>query len=119
MQFVMRSILKYKSKISEHGAFPLVSVWVWHGEPGNMHPYNFESLFLLPKALFWAHYCKKPQNYRFQDHPTRIFKCVGRFWNEQGTMPCAENFWDINCAHPKINTLNSEDEGSYPNTCDE
>ena len=29
-------------KISEHGAFPLVSVWVWHGEPGNMHPYNFE-----------------------------------------------------------------------------
>ena len=29
--------------ISEHGVFPLVSVQVWHGEPGNMHPYNFES----------------------------------------------------------------------------
>ena len=44
MQFVTRSVLKYKSKISEHGAFPLVSVQVWHGEPGNMHPYNFESI---------------------------------------------------------------------------
>ena len=31
-----------QSVISEHGAFPLVSVWVQHGEPGNMHPYNFE-----------------------------------------------------------------------------
>ena len=38
----MRSILKYKGKISEHGVFPLVSVQVQHGEPGNMHPYNFE-----------------------------------------------------------------------------
>ena len=35
---------KYKSEISEHGAFPLVSVWVWHGEPGNVHPYNFEPI---------------------------------------------------------------------------
>ena len=36
-------------------------------------------------------------------------------------MPCVENLWDINCAHPKINTLNSEGEGegSYPNMCDE
>ena len=42
----MRSILKYKGKISEHSAFPLVSVWVQHGEPGNMHPYNFEPISL-------------------------------------------------------------------------
>ena len=40
----MRSILKHKSKINEHGAFPLVSVQVQHGELGNMHPYNFESI---------------------------------------------------------------------------
>ena len=33
-----RSILKYKTIISDHGAFPSVFVWVWHGEPGNMHP---------------------------------------------------------------------------------
>ena len=26
--------------ISEHGAFPFVIVWVWHGEPGNLHPCN-------------------------------------------------------------------------------
>ena len=44
MRFVTRSILKYKSKISEHGAFPLVSVQVQHREPGNMHPYNFEPI---------------------------------------------------------------------------
>ena len=34
-------------------------------------------------------------------------------------MPCAENFWDINCAHPKINTPASVGEGedTCPNTC--
>ena len=26
-----------------HGAFPLVSVWVQHEEPGNLHPCNFEA----------------------------------------------------------------------------
>ena len=36
---------KYTNEISEHGAFPLVSVRVQHGEPGNMHPYNFEPIF--------------------------------------------------------------------------
>ena len=57
----MRSILKYKGKISEHGAFPLVSVWVQHGEPGNMHPYNFEPNSLAKPYFSWANYCKKPQ----------------------------------------------------------
>ena len=45
-QIVMRGILKYIGRISEHGMFPLVYVWVQHGEPGNMHPYNFESISL-------------------------------------------------------------------------
>ena len=44
---------KYKSEISEHGAFPLVSVRVWHGEPGNVHPYNFEPISPA-KTFFWA-----------------------------------------------------------------
>ena len=26
--------------ISEHGAFPSVFAWVWHREPGNLHPCN-------------------------------------------------------------------------------
>ena len=64
-QFVTRSILKYKGRMSEHGVFPLVSVWVWHGEPGNMHPYNFEtqthSLFIPFAKPIWTNYCKKPQ----------------------------------------------------------
>ena len=42
-----------KSEISEHGAFPLVSVWVQHGEPGNVHPYNFEPISPA-KTFFWA-----------------------------------------------------------------
>ena len=42
---------KYTNDISEHGEFPLVSVWVWHGEPGNMHPYNFESIFAKNLSL--------------------------------------------------------------------
>ena len=49
MRFVMRSMLQIynrKLKISEHGAFPLVSVRVQHEEPGNMHPYNFEPIFV-------------------------------------------------------------------------
>ena len=36
----------------KHGAFPLVSVQVQHGEPGNMHPYNFET-----QNLFFIHFC--------------------------------------------------------------
>ena len=44
---------KYKSEISEHGAFPLVSVQVQHEEPGNVHPYNFEPISPA-KTLFWA-----------------------------------------------------------------
>ena len=40
----MRGILKYIGRISEHGMFPLVYVRVQHREPGNMHPYNFESI---------------------------------------------------------------------------
>ena len=42
---------KYTNEISEHGAFPLVSVWVGHGEPGNMHPYNFEAHFCQNVSL--------------------------------------------------------------------
>ena len=30
-------------KDTKYKMFPLVSVQVWHGEPGNMHPYNFEA----------------------------------------------------------------------------
>ena len=26
--------------IRVHGVFPFVIVWVWHGEPGNLHPCN-------------------------------------------------------------------------------
>ena len=40
----MRGILKCIGSISAPSMFPLVYVWVWHGEPGNMHPYNFESI---------------------------------------------------------------------------
>ena len=29
--------------ISEHSAFPFVFVWVWHEEPGNLHPFNFDA----------------------------------------------------------------------------
>ena len=38
--------LKYSEiqpKLLKHGAFPLVSVWLRHREPGNLHPYNFEA----------------------------------------------------------------------------
>ena len=40
--FFHKKHTEIQSIISEHGAFPLVSVWVQHGEPGNLHPYNFE-----------------------------------------------------------------------------
>ena len=64
-QSVTRSILKNKGRISEHGAFPLVSVQVWHREPGNMYPYNFETQTHSWSISFakpiWANYCKKPQ----------------------------------------------------------
>ena len=60
MRFVMRSIMKYKSKNSEHGAFPLVSVWVQHGEPGNMHKYNFESISLA-KTYFGQIILRNPK----------------------------------------------------------
>ena len=33
-------------RISEHAVFPFVSVQVQHVEPGNMHPYNFETISL-------------------------------------------------------------------------
>ena len=29
--------------ISEYGVFPSVIVWVQHGQPGNLHPYNFNA----------------------------------------------------------------------------
>ena len=101
----MGSILKYMGRISEHGVFSFVSVWVWHGEPGNMHPYNFETISLTKKSI-WANYCKKPQNCRFQDRPTHKLRCVGQFWNEQGTVPCAETFGILSVhklmtTHPK------------------
>ena len=51
-QIVMRTILENICRISEHGVFPLVSVWVRHGEPGNMHPYNFETISFA-KAYFF------------------------------------------------------------------
>ena len=45
-------------KLVKHGAFPLVSVQVWHGEPGNFHPYNFKAQtyyysFPLPKLILF------------------------------------------------------------------
>ena len=58
-------------KISEHGAFPLVSVRVWHGEPGNMHPYNFEQTSPL------ANYCKKPQKQPIQRLSNMTVQRVG------------------------------------------
>ena len=84
---------KKKKKISEHGAFPLVSVRVQHEEPGNMHPYNFEPIFffLWPKLL-WTNYCKKPQNHRFQDHPTRIFNVLDDFGMNKGQCPVQKTF---------------------------
>ena len=85
----MRGILKYIGRISEHGMFPLVYVQVQHGEPGNMHPYNFESISFT-KTYFGQNYCKTPQNCRFKDRPTRISRHVGQSWNERGTVPCAE-----------------------------
>ena len=36
-------MLKHKKNISEHGAFPFVIVWVWHGEPGKLHPCNSDA----------------------------------------------------------------------------
>ena len=35
---------KHTANIKVELVFPLVSVQVRHGEPGNMHPYNFEPI---------------------------------------------------------------------------
>ena len=37
----------------KHSVFPLVSVQVWHGEPGNLHAYNFEAQNLLLLLLLF------------------------------------------------------------------
>ena len=76
----------YKSKVSEHGAFPLVSVWVWHEEPGNVHPYNFEPIF-CQNLYFGQNSCKKPQNYRFHDCPKRIFNVLDDHGTNKGQYP--------------------------------
>ena len=47
-------------RISEHGVFPLVSVQVQHGEPGNMHPYNFETTYFA-KILFGQIIVRNPK----------------------------------------------------------
>ena len=41
--FAVEAYWNTKNILVKHGAFPSVSVWVWHGEPGNLHPYNFEA----------------------------------------------------------------------------
>ena len=35
--------LPTRRKDTKYKMFPLVSVQVWHEEPGNMHPYNFKA----------------------------------------------------------------------------
>ena len=91
MRFVTRSILKYKGKISEHSVFPLVSVQVQHREPGNMHPYNFEPI-PLAKTSFGQIIVRNPKNYRYQDHPTRIFYVLDDFGTNKGQCPVQKTF---------------------------
>ena len=95
---------KYTNEISEHGVFPLVSVRVWHGEPGNMHPYNFEAHFA--KTLVWTYYCKKPQNSQFHDYPTCISMLNSHAMNKE-QYP-VEKLPNISIIHTS--------EGHYPNT---
>ena len=85
---------KYKSKISEHGAFPLVSVQVWHGEPGNMHSYNFEPI--SPAKTYFGQIIvkRKPQT----AVPKTVQNKYLTFWTileRTRDSTLYQNFWDI------------------------
>ena len=91
MQFVMRSILKYKSKISEHGVFPLVSVQVWHGEPGNMHPYNFEPISFA-KTYFGQIIVRNPKTANSKTVQHEYLNVLDDFGTNKGQCPVQKTF---------------------------
>ena len=91
MQFVTRSILKYKSKISEHGAFPLVSVRVQHGEPGNMHPYNFEPISFA-KTYFGQIIVRNPKTADSKTIQHKYLNMLDDFGMNKGQCPVQKTF---------------------------
>ena len=87
-----------------------------------MHPYNFEPIFffLSGQNFFGQIIVRNPKTTDSKTLQHKYLTCW-MILEQKRTMPCADNFWDINCAHPKINTPTSVGEGedTCPNTCDE
>ena len=70
-----------------------------------MHPYNFESISFA-KTYFVQIIVRHPKTADSKTIQHKYLDMCGQFWNEQGTVPCAETFGILNVhklltTHPK------------------